>query len=258
MSADASHTPLSSDGGLGVRPGGMEVKAVLRPEETAAIREAVDTGWVVFHSAEVAAGDKRAMTAIARSLGKESDRDGGALWPIAPRVRKGTFSMTAEDTGLHTDAQYHHQPEPHFLLFCVVPADCGGGANRLLRASAVIGRLDDAGALTEADIGRLHEEVWSWEVPEVFRAASMHHTGSSHAVLSAAGTVRWRHDNLRAGSPERAGTARRFRDYVEMHPDVVTVQLNAGDVLYCDNQRVLHGRTAFQDPRRLLYRTRLW
>lgn len=231
---------------------------MLRANEAAAIREAVQTGWVVFHSDEVAAGDKQAMTAIARSLGKESDRDGGSLWPVAPRARTGTFSMTAEGTGLHTDAQYHHRPEPRFVLFCVVPADCGGGANRLLRASDVIGRLDDAATLTAADTERLRAKVWSWEVPEVFRTAPVHNAGPSHAVLGAGGTVRWRHDNLRPGGPEQARTGQRFRDYVESHPDVVTVALAAGDVLYCDNKLVLHGRTAFQDPRRLLYRTRLW
>lgn len=144
------------------------------------------------------------------------------------------------------------------MLFCVVPADCGGGASRLLRASDVSGRLDDAAVLTEADTERLHAEVWSWEVPEVFRTAPTHNASSSHAVLGRGGTVRWRHDNLRPGGPQRARTAQRFRDYVESHPDVVTVRLAAGDVLYCDNERVLHGRTAFQDPRRLLYRTRLW
>ena len=86
----------------------------------------------------------------------------------------------------------------------------------------------------------------------------MSEASSRHAVLGRGGTVRWRHDNLRSGGSEQDGTARRFRDYLEAHPDVVSVQLDAGDVLYCDNNRVLHGRTAFQDPRRLLYRTRLW
>ncbi|HEY6424993.1 MAG TPA: TauD/TfdA family dioxygenase [Pseudonocardiaceae bacterium] len=228
---------------------------MLGAEDAAVIREAVDTGWVVFHSDEVAAGDKRAMAAIARSLGKESDRDGGALWPITPRARTGTFSITAQETGLHTDAQYHDQPEPRFLLFCVVPAACGGGANRLLRASDVIRRLNDAATLAEADTERLRTEAWSWEVPEIFQTAPMH---NSHAVLGGGDTVRWRHDNLRPGGPEQARTAQRFRDYVETHPAVVDVRLDSGDVLYCDNKRVLHGRTAFQDPRRLLYRTRLW
>ncbi len=232
---------------------------MLSADQAPTIRTAMDggCGWVVFHSDDVAAGDKQAMTAIARSLGEESQRDGGALWTVAPRAGAGTFSVTDEEAGLHTDAQYHHQPEPRFLLFCVVPAECGGGVNRLLRAADLIEDLDHTGALTPADTERLRRESWYWKVPEVFQTASTP-TAPGHAVLGPDGTVRWRRDNLSPKDAQQKRTADRFQDYLESHPAVETVLLGAGDVLYCDNKRALHGRTAFRDKRRLLYRTRLW
>jgi alpha-ketoglutarate-dependent taurine dioxygenase len=39
---------------------------------------------------------------------------------------------------------------------------------------------------------------------------------------------------------------------------VVTLDLRAGDLIVVDNRRVLHGRTWFDDSRRLLLRVRLW
>lgn len=227
---------------------------MMQAHETAAIRDAVQSGWVVFHSDAVAAGDRAAMDAIARSLGRVSDRDGGALWPVAPRARTGTFSVTAEAAGLHTDAQYHDQPEEYFLLFCVVAARCGGGANRLLRLHDLTPDLD----LPEADEASLRQDLWTWTAPEVFRTSAASGRRKPHAVLGEDGTVRWRYDNLTTQSPERGNVARRFHQYLESHPAVETCLLAAGDVLYCDNQRALHGRSAFCDPERLLYRTRLW
>ncbi|MES2093599.1 MAG: TauD/TfdA family dioxygenase [Actinomycetota bacterium] len=236
------------------------MSAVQQLDQISAGREALKSGsgWFVFHSDAVAAGDKQAMTAIAEALGTESDRDGGALWPIAPRASSGTFSLTSEEARLHTDAQYHDRPEPAFLLFCVVPASCGGGANRLLRASDLSDGLGSTEMLTQADVASLRKEIWSWEVPAVFQTPSTQAISPPHAVLGGDETVRWRSDNLRPGNDEQSNTADRFREYIEGHPAVETVFLEAGDVLYCDNQRALHGRTAFQDQRRLLYRTRLW
>lgn len=102
------------------------------------------------------------------------------------------------------DAKYHRRPERHFVLFCVVPADCGGGANRLLRALDVIRRLGGATRLTKADTECLRQEVWSWNVPAAaFKTASMSDACSRHAVLGRGGTVRWRLDNLRSGDPSR-------------------------------------------------------
>lgn len=227
---------------------------MLDADETDAIRAGVLSGWVLFHSEAVAAGDMAAMDAIARSLGRISYRDGGALWPVTPRARSGTFSVTAESAGLHTDSQYHDWPEAYFLLFCVVPASCGGGANRLLRASDLTAHLD----LPADDMALLCQDLWTWEVPEVFQPSAETAAANRHAVLGDGGTVRWRYDNLTERGPVQDRVAHRFHDYVESHPAVETQVLGAGDVLYCDNTRALHGRTAFQDPHRLLYRTRLW
>lgn len=242
-----------------LNPGGSaKASTILLPDQIQVIREAVKSGWVVFHSDEVAAGDKDAMKAIAQSLGKPSHRDGGPLWPVMARSSIGTFSMTREHADLHTDSTFHRRPERHFLLFCVVPAECGGGTNQLLRLSDAVDGIEDGGFVTSADVRSLRQATWSWESPKVFQRSRTSSEPPRQAVLASNGTVRWRSDNLRVETPEQARTAEHFRDYLNSHAAVEAVLLNAGDVLYCDNIRVLHGRRAFQDPRRLLYRARLW
>ncbi|MFF3754706.1 TauD/TfdA family dioxygenase [Streptomyces sp. NPDC002018] len=221
-----------------------------------AAREVTLRGWAVFHDEDVADGDTAAMNTIARACGRPSARDGGPLWPVAPRAATGTFSVTSAATGLHTDAQYHERPESRFLLFCVRPAECGGGLSRLLRTADLLDGLSETG-LDENDTALLERGLWRWRTPEVFRPAARAPSGA-HPVIGRRGRLRWRYDNLVTTENGLAGTARRFHRHIEDHPATETVSLSAGDVLYCDNSLVLHGRTAFRDPGRLLYRTRLW
>lgn len=213
----------------------------------------VGSEWFVFHSREVAQGDTRAMLAIALSYGEPSTRDGPELWPIRPISAAGTFSQTASEATLHTDAQYHDVPESRFLLFCVRAARCGGGLSRLLRLSDIATDLERE--LGQNDTALLRKSLWSWETPSVF-GGDQDELASPHPVVQEE-AIRWRYDNLVIEPPLRE-TARRFHRYVENHPAVTSLPLGPGDVLYCDNRRVLHGRTQFDDPNRLLYRVRLW
>ena len=92
-------------------------------------------GWLLFNDSSVADGELAAMDRIAREFGIPSERDGGALWPIVPRSAHGTFSETNTEALFHTDAQYHREPEPYFLLFCVTPAACACTTMRCVAVS---------------------------------------------------------------------------------------------------------------------------
>jgi alpha-ketoglutarate-dependent taurine dioxygenase len=78
-------------------------------------------------------------------------------------------------------------------------------------------------------------------------------------VLSADGSIRWRSDNLdeAVGAP-CLSAARTIAACFDHSEDALRVPLSPGDLLIVDNTRVMHARTWFNDPDRLLLRVRLW
>lgn len=211
-----------------------------------------DRGWSIGHHEDVRRNDIAAMHALSCEFGVESTRDGGPLWRVSPRTAGATFSTRSGAADLHTDAQYRIDPEPKFILFCIRAADAGGH-------SVILTAQDVWAGLAECDLSRserilLQQPVWSWSTPEEFQDG----TGSGyHAVLPRPGWIRWRRDNLQHLSRPMETLADRFHDYLGRHPARQEVGLESGDFLVCDNRRVLHGRTHFADPHRLLLRSRL-
>lgn len=192
---------------------------------------------------------------MAGSLGALSFRDGGvAAWPVKPRKVEGTFSERIGEARFHTDSQYHERPERFFMLACERPAE-DGGENFLLARDAVI-EVAEA-ALGVEGLKRLRQPVWRWSVPEVFRQPGAPEVSPASEVLRPDGTLRWRIDNLMVASKYDQELANAFADALDASPRRVTVRLQAGEILLCDNWRTLHARAYFADPERLLYRIRL-
>ncbi|GIH25050.1 hypothetical protein Aph01nite_33600 [Acrocarpospora phusangensis] len=208
-------------------------------------------GWTVLPGAGFTDGhqiDHAAVTTIAELFGSPSSRDGGrAVWPVQPATTDPgeTFSRRDGEALLHTDAAYRADPEPLFALFCVRPAR-DGGLSRLLHAADAVAGLDDG------ILGALRRPQWRWVPPRVFGGER----DTPRPVLEPDGAIRWRFDNLDVGS-ELADVATAFRDHVETHPRLVQLPLATDSVLICDNRSMLHGRTTFADPGRLLLRVRL-
>jgi hypothetical protein len=234
--------------------------SALRAAETA-LR---DRGWAVLRDLPFLVDgrpDPAAALAIAAALGVPSDRDGGVpVWPVAPAPLGGgtTFSSRAGRAGLHTDAQYHRVPEDLVCMF-VVRAAASGGLTRVLAAAdavAAIGRQPGGSRL----LGLLARPDWRWRVPAEFTADRARPQDSPPApVLAGDGALRWRGDNLAARLPAALRAVAPLVDTVlDRAPEVVTLDLRAGDLIVVDNRRVLHGRTWFDDSRRLLLRVRLW
>ncbi|WP_194911417.1 TauD/TfdA family dioxygenase [Catenulispora rubra] len=238
-------------------------------------RELRDQGWTVVRKlpflvdgrvrvSGVGVGeevDRSAVLALALAaeFGRPSRRDGGAaVWPVQPAAdgNGSTFSVTAGEAGLHTDSQYHANPEPLVCMFAVRPAEDGGHTRLLTAADAAsaLAKEPDSSNLLHA----LAAPVWQWRVPREF-AAGDRTVSPASAVLPGDGTIRWRADNVvwRHGGPAPQLVAR-VAHALDTAPEVRTFPLEAGDALILDNRRVLHGRTSFADPRRLLLRVRLW
>ena len=231
--------------------------------------------------------DERVVLDLASAFGVPSARDGGrAVWPVTPATQDGmspggTFSVRAGAAGFHTDAQYHEHPEDYVCLLGVRTAG-DGGLTRLLSAdaaAAAVRRLPDGEAL----LALLRRPVWRWRTPAEFGAAGAAgsagsagatgaHSGGAAAgategmaptaVFPAPGVIRWRGDNLLDDGSPAAGRLIRAAGRIDAAfaaaPGAVEFGLGPGDMLIVDNTRVMHARTDFADPSRLLLRVRLW
>ena len=211
--------------------------------------------WKVFPRALKIPLDPREVEEFAAQFGQISTRDGGrGAWPIAPSKTSGTFSETQGEARLHTDAQYHEQPESAFILACERAAR-DGGDNLLLEAA-------DARRVAENCFGTdgvamLEAAQWCWSVPEVFCAEGTTPVSPEVPILGADGSIRWRFDNIRCRTAQDRALAIEFADALDSSGGATRLRLEPGDVLLCDNRYALHGRTSFSDPKRLLYRVRL-
>ncbi|GAB1824239.1 TauD/TfdA family dioxygenase [Herbidospora sp. RD11066] len=209
-------------------------------------------GWAVLRGPWDVPTHAEALGFAAR-FGRPSSRDGGrAVWEVRPRPLGGTFSQRSGPVPLHTDAQYHPDPEDVVCLFAIRPAADGGHSLLLTADEAVTAlRRHPGAAATEAALRR---PQWSWITPAAFSGGEKARRGSPPVPVLSGTSLRWRPDNLVPGSDPAAAT---FTEVLaEAGP--AEVRLAPGDVLVLDNHRTLHGRTAFADPERLMLRVRVW
>lgn len=212
------------------------------------------SGWSV-ERAPVPVTSPSAVIDFAARYGTVSCRDGGAAWPVRATERTGTFSVTDAAASLHTDAAYRPDPEDAFVLACVRPARVGGDSTLLAVTDlvATLSELENWPRLRAA----LEAPVWRWRTPVIFDGAPL--SPSVPALTwdpDGSPRLRWRTDNLIAGRNIRQ-VANTVAQIAETHPARRVLRLEAGDVLVCNNTTMLHGRTAFHDPDRLLWRVRV-
>lgn len=248
-----SHRSTGSLAGSGCRP-------EPRPLLNEAREELAQRGWTLVRGVPFLrreAPDERAVLDFASCFGVPSARDGGrAVWPVAPVPSSpaATLSTRTGPAGFHTDAQYRTEPEDYVCLFGVRPA-ADGGETRLLRYDAAVAALLERRDGREL-VASLCRPVWRWQVPAAFTATPR--LSPPTAVLAGGGRIRWRRDNLEPTADVPADAATRIDAAFECAADSVSLALTPGDVLVIDNHRVMHARTAFTDPHRLLLRVRLW
>ncbi|WP_165950192.1 TauD/TfdA family dioxygenase [Actinomadura sp. GC306] len=212
-------------------------------------------GWTLlrdqpFLRADATADPHRCL-GLAAGWGRPSARDGGrAAWPVRATRAGGTVSQTSGAAPLHTDAAYRERPEAGMCLFSVRPAR-DGGRTLLLDADTALADLPDR------MLNRLRRADWSWRTPEPFVPEAPFRAAVVTLPPSGAAALRWRPDLLMCGDAEQRAAAEEFARHLARLP-AVELALRPGDALILDNRRILHGRTAFGDPARMLVRVRLW
>lgn len=193
------------------------------------------------------------------------------IWRIAPRPNLDhvpTFSEADGEAPFHTDNSWVREPEQYFALLVIRPADIGGES--LL--CPVPELLRDFARTREglAAIRTLRERQFPFAMPVVFRsekegAAKVTPVVTSPVVLSGS-TLRYRYDVLKAGFQVRPDLATAesvhaveiFNEFLTgVRQTYPTIRLESGDLLLANNITLLHARTNFTDPKRLLLRARI-
>ena len=196
----------------------------------------------------------------------EHDRNKKRVWDIRKTLEVSSIPTYSQHDGeaiLHTDSQYRNRPEEAFALLCVRKAECGGGLSIALHVDTIVEEL------RKQPFGRKAEEilrnvVFSFAVPTIFNQQAGNEAEWIEAPILVGKTIRYRQDTLRKGlkvanrelSDEEQKAIELLEAIIADKEVSEFFMLEPGDLLFCDNQRLLHGRTAFTDHRRHLLRTR--
>ena len=159
-----------------------------------------------------------------------------------------SYSRTNQPLSLHTDSTY--KASPHELVaFQMVRSDSSGGDTTLMSVEAVIENLD-------ADIlSLLQKPIFPFGKGDF---SILWNTGTGPRIRYYRNQI----DNaVRRGArvSQEAMTAIDALDEVLERSELgLQFKLQAGDILFLDNTRVLHGRTGFSEAsERLMYRIRV-
>ncbi len=163
--------------------------------------------------------------------------------PIRAIAHARSFAASQAAAPLHTDAQLWHARPPELQLTACLHASSQGGASLLVDTWAVLARLQR-------------------DEPDLARAAFEHARRIAFVfgdVLGATATMRGGRACVVLGphAPADDVVGRGFARAIAAAP-CERVMLRPGQALLLDNHRVVHGREAFDDPRRTLVRVLAW
>lgn len=215
----------------------------------------------------------RVFEALVSRLGKVTPHGASqeTIWRVTPRRELNhvpTFSEAASEAPLHTDNSWVSCPEKYFALLAIRPASDGGDTfvfpvMELLNGFA-------ATASGSAALRVLRERQFPFTMPAVFRSASEHAQGitplATAPVIGGDNRFRFRYDVIQAGFqlrpdlalPESVAAIETFQAFLdEKLARTPGLRLERGDCLIANNQTVLHARSPFTDPDRLLLRARI-
>jgi len=207
------------------------------------------------------------VLALTSAIGEPTDHcaDKRVMWPVQSRAvaagKKATFSEDLGEAPLHTDSAFSRDPERYNALYVVRQSRCGGGSSVVVNGPNFLN--DFAKTLHGANCIRfMRKNDYAFRVPDAFFRGERMITGK---ILSDDPMIRFRHDCIEAGfdlCPELATEEHRFyyslfRNAVEAHDSRTEFMMSDGDLVVFDNTRLLHARTDYQDPARLLIRVRM-
>lgn len=190
----------------------------------------------------------------------------GPVWTISPVNQGVARSHQAEEFETHTDASYEYNPPRYFALAVKSCDKKGGGRSGFARVRDAINMLTD----DEFDV--LSTTMVRWDVPIEFRK-SCNNLAGGHLeefimapVIMSRERARVRPDIMNVDHLSKDGkfspyykfkqAFARFYGILQRCCNDSNCLLPEGTVLFLDNQRFVHCRTAIQDNSRELIRIR--
>ena len=206
---------------------------------------------------------------LGKSIGQLIEHNPGQkdyLWTIRKRnalLKGATFSQHAEMAFYHTDAQYRNEPDQFLGLLCIQPANCGGGVN-YFQDFAEIRRSFEETINGRQWLQMAQEVVFPFLIPPAFRLGDKDYL--LKPILTSDYRLRFRMDTIQQALERYPQHNSKDHEWLlttlyqklkRDHTDALKVKLTAGGVVFLDNHRWLHARTAFNDTNRHLKRIRL-
>ncbi|ASG25170.1 TauD/TfdA family dioxygenase [Nitrospirillum viridazoti] len=211
------------------------------------------------------------LFALAACMGRPTATDQvnrRVIWDVKVRQQKAatTFSEHADEADLHTDTQYFARPERYMMLYYIRPAACGGGIS-LVRDLQCLKRSLSATEEGRWAIDLLSRKVLPFRIPGVFTA-----NGGTDTVEVTFATIfaerpgiRFRADTLMKGLALHPAAdtpdVRRALDLLlteARRPEaLLQISMPADSIHFVNNHMALHGRTAFEDHERHVWRIRV-
>lgn len=179
------------------------------------------------------------------------------VWDVMPqtsvlhestdRIDISTRLGTAD---LHTDSAGTTDPEPKFALFCLNPANKGGDS--VIVDSSIV--LDALQAEHPIEYRQLFRERLLWRNGSNVFSRQLVWLDNGHRKIA------YRSDLIEPKGETQSGSKMSglvlFEKFISSSKYQQTIKLKADDFLLVDNQRILHGRTEFNDISRHLLRIR--
>ena len=195
---------------------------------------------------------------------RSSLRDPRLVWPVQYAEYEGselTFSQTKDEASLHTDSQYFENPEPYFGLFCMTSDEPGKGTSSLVRADEVVASLKSARGNNVLDELK---KSFPFKVPPIFtETGTPEEIVVTWAPILEENKVRYRLDTLNAAlkigskiTKEQLEAMGAFNEVLAGSPST-NYHMEPGDIMFVNNHKVLHSRSAYSNPDRLLLRVRV-
>ena len=191
------------------------------------------------------------------------------IWPVKPvhyaAGRLTTISEDAYTADLHTDTQYFPHPEKYVMLACIKPAETGG-------VTTLVDGREVIASMQKTEKGRnvlevLRKRKFPIRIPTSYTKLRKDDVPEAifSPLISNTPLIRFRIDTIVRGialcpklvTEEMTFAVRYFHNALENHPSKKSYKLKSGEILIVNNHFMLHGRTKFNDSRRLLKRIRI-
>ncbi|MEM7676962.1 MAG: TauD/TfdA family dioxygenase [Myxococcota bacterium] len=179
----------------------------------------------------------QAMTDVSRQLGKpivhEWRKSSGASQKIVHRI-----STNVNEVKMHSDGFADEHPPSFLIIGCERPST-KGGKNLLADGVAI------QAALTPQEINTLKRGVQFKKTKSEARVGVFSEIAGSHSEMV---RFRMRAEVSEAAQPTWNKLLRVIKE------NTIEMKMQPGDILFIDNHRMLHGRTAIEQGERLMHR----